>query len=62
MNTKIKELIKQAGLNGEDEKKDFIEKFATLIIQECINVANKSVSDDEPNEAWYLIQQHFEIE
>lgn len=37
------------------------EKFAELIIQECIQVAIKAVSVDEENEAWYLIQQHFGV-
>jgi hypothetical protein len=48
MNYRIKELAKQAGLNidgygypiwgcldGEDEKKEFLEKLAELIVQEC---------------------------
>jgi hypothetical protein len=48
MNERIKELIKAAGLNidgygypiwgcldGEDEKKAFLEKFAELIVKEC---------------------------
>ena len=39
-----------------------IEKFAELIIQECVNVAMRSVGDDEPKEAWYLIQEHFGVE
>jgi len=52
MNERIKELVKQAGLNidgygypiwgclhGEDEKKEFLEKFTELIVQECISKA-----------------------
>jgi hypothetical protein len=48
MTERIRELVKQAGLNidgygypiwgclsGEDEKKEFLEKFAELIIKEC---------------------------
>lgn len=37
------------------------EKFAKLLIEECIHVAIKAVSVDEENEAWYLIQQHFGV-
>lgn len=38
------------------------EKFAELIVAECVKVAMRSVSDDEPKEAWYLIQEHFGVE
>jgi len=38
-----------------------LEKFAELIVLECIKVAMRSVSDDEPKEAWYLIKEHFGV-
>lgn len=38
------------------------EKFAELIVKECVKVAMRSVGDDEPKEAWYLIQEHFGVE
>jgi mannose/fructose/N-acetylgalactosamine-specific phosphotransferase system component IIB len=37
-------------------------KFAELIVKECVTVAMRAVSDDEPKEAWYLIKQHFGVE
>lgn len=66
MNERIKELAVQAGiykLNLSDETEYWImEKFADLIVQECVKVAMRSVGDDEPKEAWYLIQEHFGVE
>jgi hypothetical protein len=57
MNERIKELVKQAGLNidgydypiwgcldGEDEKKEFLEKFAELIVKECDHLIQQQVS------------------
>jgi hypothetical protein len=68
MNERIKELAEQAGASYYNaytgpllSPKD-IEKFAELIVQECINVAMRSVGDDEPKEAWYLIQEHFGVD
>jgi hypothetical protein len=59
MNIKLlKELSKQA----ETECGWSEEKFAELIVKECVKVAMRSVSDDEPKEAWYLIQEHFGVE
>jgi hypothetical protein len=56
MQEQIKELVKQAGLNidgygypiwgcldGEDEKKEFLEKFAELIVRECADIAKHHV-------------------
>lgn len=64
MNDKIKELATRVGLptynpEGLPTK---LEKFAELIVRECVKVAMRSVSDDEPKEAWYLIQEHFGVE
>jgi hypothetical protein len=65
MNERIRELADEAGMYdfvleaigiGEE-----FEKFAELIVEECVKVAMRSVSDDEPKEAWYLIQEHFGV-
>lgn len=73
MNRKINELAVKAGVTFDwdpgtsgpevyfDRQEDF-EKFAELIVAECVKVAMRSVSDDEPKEAWYLIQEHFGVE
>ena len=37
-------------------------KFAELIVKECVTVAMRAVSDDEPKEAWYLIKEHFGVD
>jgi len=43
------------------ELKAFAEKFAELIVQECITVARGADGLDATHEAWYLIEQHFGI-
>ena len=87
MNERIKELVKQAGLNidgygypiwgcldGEDEKKEFLEKFAELIVRECalqcFDLADKLPTGDFPaglkmlayNIAGETIKEHFGVE
>jgi hypothetical protein len=74
MNERIKELAEQSKIEftydpTETPMKVFVEcwddelgKFAELIVRECVKVAMRSVSDDEPKEAWYLIQEHFGVE
>ena len=70
MNQPLKELVKQMG--WEEMEADLhrktkygcitthaIEKFAKLVVQECVDVASNSVNNDEPYEAWYLIEKHF---
>jgi len=70
MNERIRELVKQAGLNidgygypiwgcldGEDEKKEFVEKFAELIVQECAWAAD--FADNEPGD---YVLKHFGVE
>ena len=37
------------------------ERFAELIVQECITVARGADGLDATHEAWYLIEQHFGI-
>jgi hypothetical protein len=85
MNERIKELIKAAGLNidgygypiwgcldGEDEKKAFLEKFAELIVQECVALVEKQ--DHGTSDLWVSqwdsacravskdIKEHFGVE
>lgn len=43
------------------EKED-LEKFAELIIRECVSVADKAAGLDAEYEAWYLIKEHFGVE
>jgi len=66
MNQRIKQLAEQCtdyvyGEGGSYEMFDK-EKFAELIVAECVKVAMKAVSDDEPKEAWYLIKEHFGVD
>ena len=61
MNERIRELADQCYHRYSEYNID-LDKFAELIVRECINVAMRSVSDDEPKEAWYLIQEHFGVE
>ena len=48
MNERIKELVKQAGMNIVDDKFStygkFAEKFAELIVQECIDYCGENLS------------------
>jgi hypothetical protein len=64
MNERIQEFkIECLEWNEEDQVWQVnAEKFAELIVEECVNVAMRAVSDDEPKEAWYLIQEHFGVE
>ncbi len=75
MNEKLKELVKQAGLNidgygypiwgsldGEEEKKEFLEKFAELIIKECANRGSQAMSTDlEPDYVGRKIREYFGV-
>ena len=58
MNERIKQLAEQ--VYGTQATEQEI-KFAQLIVEECVKVAMRSVDDDEPKEAWYLIQEHFGV-
>jgi hypothetical protein len=70
MNERIEKLARQAGALPTQDcgvpqwyiDEDEFEKFAELIVAECVKVAMKAVSDDEPKEAWYLIKEHFGVE
>ena len=72
MQEQIKELVKQAGLNidgygypiwgcldGEDEKKEFLEKFAELIVQECVLISRTSTDGFS---AGKRMEEHFGVE
>jgi hypothetical protein len=65
MNERIKELWDQAAKLESDPSWEgqtkFMEKFAELIVQECIRVARDADGLDATHEAWYLIEQHFGI-
>jgi hypothetical protein len=70
MNERIRQLAEQARIKDHwsmDERRYLTnyldeQKFAELIVKECVTVAMRAVSDDEPKEAWYLIQEHFGVE
>ena len=72
MNERIKELAEQAGFFPvpDDTESDWeyraenarYEKFAELIVQECITVARGADGLDATHEAWYLIKEHFGVE
>ena len=67
MNQRIKELAIQAGAQGIVNR-DFIdvEKFAELIISECLGIVNRyEYSYHEADPLWetaQLIKQHFGVE
>ena len=69
MNERIKELIEQAtSTQGPTPYNPLTfevfdkEKFAELIVRECMAVARKADGLDAEYEAWYLIEQHFGVE
>ena len=64
MNERIRQLAHEAGLptynpEGIPTK---LEKFAELIVRECMTVARGADGMDATHEAWYLIEQHFGVE
>ena len=69
MNEQIKELSKQAWEYAERNTQDgdgrhgglYRDKFAELIVRECIQVAVKADNDDREY-AWYAIQKHFGVD
>jgi hypothetical protein len=67
MNERIKELSKQAGFFA-DQDNDKIEKFAELIIDECIGVLKKRFMGDLNREDMEVrrciedIRKHFPVE
>ena len=71
MNEQIKQLAEQAGWMMGDEVKGFdtrLEKFAELIVRECINEIHVADVGDLKGKGYYLdkvaehLEQHFGIE
>jgi hypothetical protein len=72
MNERILELYKQAQVpdtaidpsnNMPYETTRFsADKFAELIVRECMTVARGADGLDATHEAWYLIKEHFGVE
>ena len=68
MNERIRELAKQAGWNGFEALDERNEKFAELIIQDCVRICNKVYFDNYPDaedfersEEGEAIKQHFGV-
>ena len=68
MNERIKELAKQAGWNGFEALDERNEKFAELIVRECVRICNKVYFDDYPDaedfersEEGEAIKRHFGV-
>ena len=71
MNERIRELAEQAGisLSQKDysyywvESAEDIEKFAELIVRECINIVNDAVDHREPASTYVgKIKEHLGVE
>jgi len=63
MNERIKELAKQSLPEFYlTNCPSALEKFAELIVKECMRVSMKSAGMDAEYEAWYLIKEHFGVE
>jgi hypothetical protein len=67
MNERIKELMQQAGtdISGKWMGVDHAEKFAELIVGECIDVLlewKKEPFPLDPDFAASLIKEHFEVD
>jgi len=69
MNERIRELAEQAEWRFADkatgnfsEYDKLLEKFAELIVRECMKVSRGADGVDATHEAWYLIKEHFGVE
>ena len=71
MNERIRELAEQAGMNIVDDKFStygkFAEKFAELIVQECLDIVRNSSLPDSYSEACleYIadeLEEHFGVD
>ena len=70
MNERIKELAAQAGMNIVDDKFStygkFAEKFAELIVRECVEVCNSRVGNSDYNTGRMHcasdLKEHFGVE
>ena len=65
MNARIKELFNQAGGQGAIHPLKYngtlnVEKFAELIVQECIGIV-KEYAEDGPHCQCQMIKQHFGV-
>ena len=65
---RIRELAKQAGWNGFEALDERNEKFAELIVRDCVRVCNKVYFDDYPDaedfersEEGEAIKRHFGV-
>jgi hypothetical protein len=66
MNERIKELAKEAGLLVyQDPTKEYVptklEKFAELIVQECVTNV-KDWEKDSRNHISYMLERHFGVD
>ena len=58
----MKDRIKELAIESRDSSGyENWERFAELIIQECVEVASRADDVNEDYPAWYLIEKHFEI-
>lgn len=64
MNERILELAKEAGWDNHHSQFDTrIEKFAELIVRECVGVVDDAVNYREPASTYVgKIKQHFGVE
>jgi hypothetical protein len=68
MNERIRELLEQAGVKYTIMPKDTVyEKFAELIVRECISALEEKIHrsiDHEGDEIWadLILKEHFGVE
>lgn len=73
MNERIRKLAKKSGFSLDTNNiytaklehlpiTENMEKFAELIVRECMAVSRKADGLDAEYEAWYLIKEHFGVE
>ena len=58
----MKDRIKELAVESRDSS-GYVnwERFAELIVQECVEVASRADDVNEDYPAWYLIEKHFEV-
>ena len=68
MNERVKELFEQAGFPKFDIKNE-AERFAELIVEECIVIMNREIDEEESKEKnrtisdmMDLLEKHFGVE
>lgn len=63
MNERIKELAEQAGWSGFEALDERNQKFAELIVRECMNICQECIDDGcvEAEEPMWKIREHFGI-